>query len=671
MEKNLQERVSPRNGRGLRRDIQGLRAVAVLAVVIFHADLGLPGGFVGVDIFFVVSGFVITASLLREQIRTGNIRLREFYWRRFRRLVPALAVTIIVTLVVSALILSPFGPQQTVAATGIAALFSLANIVIDLRTGGYFDSAADLNPLLHTWTLSVEEQFYLVFPLVLLFSIVVAKKFRHAVGIALVLITAVSLSLTFVVSLFLESEPTAFLGFYSPVVRAWEFGIGALVAWWLTTRPPTIGRFFARAIYLSGLLLIGISFSTVSQMFPFPGPVTLLPVLGTALVIAAGSYDPWKWDPLRTRLAILIGNWSYSIYLWHWPFISLSKFIWPEISPAPAAVASLVFALASFYLVEKPFRTKKRKSARETVLLILIILGAPVVLAIAVLLWANHWDSQRGSPTEKPLGYEMGCHGPGTVNSALELCHFGERGGGKPAYLVGDSHAAHFTSGVKGATRELGLSLSVITASGCPLLDGVVAITAGDKERTPECGAWQEKVFQHLEISPAGTVILGLSDVYWDEPYRVIGRDGVSTDVNAGKLALLEIGLEGTIERLSSSGHQVVVVQTVPVWRGKNFFSPDNISFWAAVDGHPVTMSIENSRAVNAEAREIVTAISSKLGATVVDFSEDICPKGICQSQRFGAIVYRDNNHLTNGFSESLQVKWVEILEPRQIVPSP
>jgi len=147
--------------------VQGLRAVAVLAVVLFHASDVLPGGFVGVDIFFVISGFVIALSLLGEYRRIGRIRLAKFYVRRFKRLVPALALVVAFTLIASAFVLSPLGPQQTAIFTGVAAVFSVANISIALTTGDYFDAPAELNPLLHTWSLSVEEQFYLVFPIAL------------------------------------------------------------------------------------------------------------------------------------------------------------------------------------------------------------------------------------------------------------------------------------------------------------------------------------------------------------------------------------------------------------------------------------------------------------------------------------------------------------------------
>lgn len=159
-----------------RLDVQGLRAIAVLMVIAFHAKLPLPGGFVGVDVFFVISGFVITSMLLREHARSGRIDLKRFYIRRFKRLTPALAVMVVITLVASTLLSSPLGPQQNTALTGLGAIALIANLVIAQTSGGYFDAPAATNALLHTWSLSVEEQFYLVFPVLLIVSLRFARR---------------------------------------------------------------------------------------------------------------------------------------------------------------------------------------------------------------------------------------------------------------------------------------------------------------------------------------------------------------------------------------------------------------------------------------------------------------------------------------------------------------
>jgi peptidoglycan/LPS O-acetylase OafA/YrhL len=177
------------NGAAFRLDIQGLRAIAVLAIIAYHAGLPLPGGFVGVDMFFVISGFVITAMLLREWNRHRKISFRNFYFRRVKRLAPALAFMTVVTVSVSFLVLSPFGPQELVAQTGIGAILSVANIVIARSTGNYFDPAADANPLLHTWSLSVEEQFYWIFPMLLSLGLILGSRLRTLSQKAMLLIS--------------------------------------------------------------------------------------------------------------------------------------------------------------------------------------------------------------------------------------------------------------------------------------------------------------------------------------------------------------------------------------------------------------------------------------------------------------------------------------------------
>jgi peptidoglycan/LPS O-acetylase OafA/YrhL len=169
----------PRFSVRYRLDIQGLRAIAVLSVIAFHAGLPVRAGFLGVDVFFVISGFVITAMLQREWLRHGRISFARFYSRRFKRLAPALALMVSVTMVLTFALLSPFGPQQTAAATAAGALFSVSNVVIAMTTGGYFDASAETNPLLNTWSLSVEEQFYLIFPIILSCSWFLASTKRR------------------------------------------------------------------------------------------------------------------------------------------------------------------------------------------------------------------------------------------------------------------------------------------------------------------------------------------------------------------------------------------------------------------------------------------------------------------------------------------------------------
>lgn len=292
------ERIRSRfSGSSRRVDIQGLRAAAVLMVVAFHAGMPVPGGFIGVDVFFVISGFVITAMLGREWAVTGRIHFGKFYIRRFKRLTPALAVMIATTMTVSALVLPPVGTQETAAQTAVGAMLLAANLVIARTTGAYFDAPAETNPLLNTWSLSVEEQFYLAFPLVLAIGWWLARRTRIARFTPVVLVTVVA-TFSFGLSVLGSSGYTFtggswvtggwLTGFYSPLTRAWEFATGALLAL-ASAKLVVASRRIAFSLGLVGTLFLSASLLLINGATPFPGLWTLLPVIGTMLIILAGT----------------------------------------------------------------------------------------------------------------------------------------------------------------------------------------------------------------------------------------------------------------------------------------------------------------------------------------------------------------------------------------------
>ena len=673
--------------REVRRDVQGLRAVAVLAVVLFHASDVLPGGFVGVDIFFVVSGFVIALSLLGEHRRIGRIRLGKFYVRRFKRLVPALALVVATTLIASAFVLSPLGPQQTAIFTGIAAMFSVANISIALTTGDYFDAPAELNPLLHTWSLSVEEQFYLLFPIAMVIGLsLFARRYRGAF-LVVALGTVLSFAALMAAPLVQRVYETPLLGFYSPVVRAWEFGIGALLALWVTSKPIRFSKLMARLLYIAGAVAIGFSFSPGILLGDFPGPITLVPTLGTAALILAGYGNPWgSRDPLTLRGAGLLGDWSYSIYLWHWPFVSLSAILWPTQSFVPALAAGISFipAIASFYLVENRLRFVVWSSIPHAVLAVLTTIGIPLAVAGGLWLIATQISLQLATPTsdsptgnspdvqslselakERPPGYDLGCHGPPSLADPLSVCSWdfpdaSEKGG--PVYLIGDSNAAHFTEGLRVAAEADGRDLSVATASNCPLLDGVVPQVGGDID-VQKCARWQDMVLEHLAESPDGVVVLASTDSYWlGEDGRVIGPDGVVLTSQADRLAGFEAGLQGITQALAAEGHRVVLVQSVPQWRDKYAWSLDSCSLFDTLSGCNEQMPLEDYVEMTAPVRGVIEDASELEGASAADFSSAICPGGICQTRLDDRWVYRDGSHLSNAFSASLSGDWAATL---------
>ncbi|HEX5149372.1 MAG TPA: acyltransferase family protein [Candidatus Limnocylindrales bacterium] len=359
--------------------MEGLRAVAVLAVLWYHIGLpGLPGGFVGVDIFFVISGFLITGLLLREREATGRISLRNFYSRRMRRILPAVLATIAATMVVAALVLAPL-QMPGIAQDGAAAALSLGNMRFAFESADYF-AATDPSPFRHLWSLGVEEQFYLVWPALL---IVGFRIFRSRGAIA-VLIGALAIG-SFGFALWL-TDAFAPWAFYSLPSRLWELALGGLLAvgaGWLARLP---GMLLAPIGWL-GVGLVAAGFALIDAATPYPGSAALLPTLGAAALIVAGrGRGPIGW--LLTRQPTrFIGRISYSLYLWHWPILVLPSLATGETLPLALRVAlggvSVVVAAASWRLIEEPFRRGRLWARRPR-----LVLATAVSTAVAVAVFA-------------------------------------------------------------------------------------------------------------------------------------------------------------------------------------------------------------------------------------------------------------------------------------------
>lgn len=668
-----------------RPDIQGLRAIAVLTVVAFHAGLPVPGGFIGVDVFFVISGFVITAMLQREWQQTGQIRLRHFYLRRFKRLTPALAVTTATTMVVGAFVLSPLGAQQTAAKTGIGAMLLIANFVIARTTGGYFDAPAETNPLLHTWSLSVEEQFYLVFPALIIGGWLLGRRrgvLRFSPFALVASIAVVSFALAVAGSAgFAPQGLGTLLGFYSPFTRAWEFAVGALLALTIATRTFHIRR-VSTAVGLIGMALLAASLWLITEATPFPGVWTVLPVTGTLLLLLAGIDSTAASSRLLSSPPMVkIGDWSYSMYLWHWPFIVVAGLLWPksQSSPLIAAIMSLAPALASYYWVEQPIRSIGQQTAKKTGLLVGVTVGTPVAVALVVgliasQLWAPRIQAITAEAAKKHAGYTLGCHfGPDDGYRDPEPCEWNAAASGLPVYLLGDSNAAHFVEGLIASTRDLNRPLIVTTSSGCPLLDVSIKNPLNPGyERA--CPARTARLLEWMQQQRPGTVVLSTSDVYWlSTDYTVLDQDGQPAANPESRVRLMETSLARTVTQLERSGHNVVIVQSVPHFFGDYSWDPASCTLMALLAGCVHEMPLEATLARSSEVRSAVLAAGESTGARVLDLADLICPDGECLSQRDGMPIYRDADHITVAMSVALAPLFGDVLTQVSAagVPSP
>jgi peptidoglycan/LPS O-acetylase OafA/YrhL len=368
---------------GTRPDIQGLRALAVVAVVLDHT-VGFPGGgFVGVDMFFVLSGFLITGLLLREYEATGRISLAAFYRRRALRILPAALLVILVTLGIAALVFNSSRFDRTVVDGLWSSLFVANWHFLDVGTD-YFAAAGPVSPLQHYWSLAVEEQFYLVWPGLILVTLLIARRAgarrqRRIPGGLILALTAASFAWALWES---RSAPTQ--AYFSTVSRGWELGVGALLAVhadrWRGIPPAT-----RSVLGWSGLAVIVVALVVVRGDTGFPAPAALLPVLGTALVILAGtgavsaaSAGPGADDrgyslpPLTNPVSGYLGDISYSLYLWHWPVLVLLASVVPAGTRfyfSVVLIITLGLSVAGFHLVEDPLRRSRLARRRADALL--------------------------------------------------------------------------------------------------------------------------------------------------------------------------------------------------------------------------------------------------------------------------------------------------------------
>jgi|GEM_PF-4327800 len=373
-----------------RSEIQTLRAVAVFFVLAYHSGLPMKSGYLGVDIFFVISGFVITSKLTLEFAQNKKINLINFFWKRYLRLAPNLSVVVIFTLFCSLIILNPLGQIQNAAITGAASLFSLANIVIAYFSGNYFSAPAYSNPLLHTWSLSLEEQFYIFLPIILLFVLFITKSSYKLTKIFMTSIfSIISLFSLFSIVYFSKYDPSTLksqiAGYYSPLSRSWEFGFGVVLAF-IGSR--NVSERIWKYLFTFGLILLFGSALLPSQQHDLNILVALIPVLvTTCLLFFRTTEGSGITGFYKSKFFTYFGDRSYSIYLWHWPFVVFAKVLFPDnqFFLLIAVITSLIPAVIVYDKIEHPVRIKELTNSvfLKTRILIVFTL-VPLVICLSL-----------------------------------------------------------------------------------------------------------------------------------------------------------------------------------------------------------------------------------------------------------------------------------------------
>lgn len=644
---SVTELVSKTSNAEFRPDIEGLRGLAILAVVGFHAGVpGLVGGYVGVDVFYVLSGYLISRLILIDLARSNTVSFTNFYARRARRLAPAAALVLVATLVLSAVVNAPL-ELPNIARSGQSAAVYLSNFRFARASIDYFGANASVDPFLHTWSLAVEEQFYLVWPLLLLVihslaTRLVPSRVRMATGIAMAVVTIASLALCIVLTR--RVQPWAF---YASPPRFWEFGIGALA----TLVPARVGRSLTstRAIPFVFLAAVLVPCVTFRSLALFPGWIATIPVLGTAGLLRVGATAPRHLlaQLLGHRSMQWIGRHSYSWYLWHWPLIIAARIVWPNASiviSLAASGASLLLAVATFRLLEHPVRasTWLRRRAVVSIAMAFVLAGIGLLSVQALRRYTKHVMARPAqqryadAKVDNPRVYGDKCTVPFLALRPEHDCVYGDPSSAKNVVLVGDSHAAQWFVPIEKIATAHGWRLTVRIKDSCPPIP--LEIYSDRLHRIyGECARWRDEVLREIVDQHPALVIMSSSDAYVRE-----------TDETRLTIDDYRLGLHALRSRLDAAHVPFVWIAdtpstgvNVPVClsrRDAAMFGRSDCTFQRATAWKP---------AVRDAQQEI-------LGSDrVIDLSASFCaPTALrCDVERDGMVLYRDNNHLTATFA--------------------
>lgn len=638
---------------GYRGDIEGLRAVAILLVVAAHAKVHwLAGGFVGVDVFYVLSGYLITGLLVQEIQTTRNLRFADFYARRLRRLLPALMLMLAVTCVLGWLLLAP-GEQPGQAKAGVGAALWLSNFYFAFSQMGYFAPGTETNLFLHTWSLGVEEQFYLVWPLLLVLVMGAwqgaknppsARRLKWGMVGIFVLSLALSLYWT-------RNAPH--LAFYMMPSRAWQFALGGLT--FLRFGAPAYqpdararrGTWLIAASWI-GLGLIVLAAWLLDEHVAYPGTWALLPSFGAALVLAAGSHGSMAGAGrlLSLRPMQAIGRVSYAWYLWHWPALLLGAALldfsngWNR---AALAVLSLLIAFLSYHFFETPIRRNRKLIARPR-MAVFVALALMIVAGSFALRWRNAAVQRMDSPeqlpyelvrTDAPIIYGMDCD-EWYHSADVHICAFGDKSAAHTAVALGDSVALQWFPVYAQVFDKPGWRLLVVTKSSCPMVAVPIFYPRIGREYT-ECAQWRHDGLLEIASLKPDVVIFGSTFTY----------DYTQTQ-----------WIEGTrqvLRSLSANAKQVYVMRSTPTlpFDGPSCLAPRSWLYRALSSRARCTGPAHTVLADNVY-QWLGAASTPFANVHLVDMTNSVCPGGLCRAQINGKIVFRDDQHMSATFAQSL-----------------
>ena len=671
-----------------RGDIQGLRGLAVGLVLLFHAGVpGFKGGFVGVDIFFVLSGYLITGNLMREIERTGQISFREFYARRIRRLLPASLFVLLVTLIAAAIWFPPLLLPGLALDISSAGLY-ISNLDFAIRATDYFSTSVIPSPVLHFWSLGVEEQFYLFWPLLLM--VVTLRKRFLSLQVLLLSLAVFVASLSFANWLLPRNQPWAFFSFPT---RAWELILGALLA----SAGGLISRIPQALSWVSGALGIAmVIYSGLTQDDPlrFPGTSALLPTLGAFLIIFAGSAlkPALPSRLLATKPLKALGKVSYSLYLWHWPVLVIPQVIamgrLSLVTRIALALLSVLLAALTERYIERPFRggfiitlkplrniaiagivasllavvafgvdyaatgdlrnKKISSSASDQRKFIdsLSLKSTPIntVPARAATLDfpvpADLEPDLLNADKDRPITYTDRCHTQMNLKASTQPCIYGDTASTTEIVLFGDSHALSWFPAINQVAKEMHWKLLSLTMSACSASD-IPAYNPSTGSLMKNCPIWRKASIQRIIAA---------------HPYLILvaSTSGFATTVNsvlskgAARAAIFTAGMKRTLTQLKSSGAKVMLISDTPA------LDKDPLVCLSAHPKSTLACATPVADAISNDWIAIESQIASSNSIPLIKPQMWVCPTNPCPVVIGKILTYFDTGHMTATFSQAL-----------------
>lgn len=655
------------------RDLQGIRAIAVLLVLIFHLwPENLPGGFVGVDVFFVLSGFFMTNILLNDHKQNGSISFTGFFARRAQRLVPATAVVVI-----SVALLSPLLPAtlwRPVAEEIVASAFFMENWLLQYRAVDYLAREIAPGALQHLWSLGVEAQFYVLWPLLIAIIIKQSERLKYSTRTSITLLV-LSIGLIFLVASIVISYSNSARAYFSTSARVWEFCVGGVIA--AGGLRETFRPTFARLAGYTGLLAILISAFAIDNQMVFPGWVAIFPCLGTGLLIVSGNsvragfiHRALTWRPLT-----YLGDISYSVYLWHWPLIFFSGYlISPNLSNSykfAIGATSIGLAVVSKILIEDPFRIRIQYSWKQKAV---ISSFAFALLAVAggliPLLMKDNYVNSRVFQTSNPsANYHPGAlaltdaaavddDAPAFIPDVVQArsdgsladkercqaalneteaqsCNLGYKEGFFHIVLVGDSHAAQLSDGFQQVANELGWEYTHMSKTECPFTESSVKNSrAGGEYDT--CNQWNKNVLNKINSLSPDLVVTTHSS-----RYTVTGTKN--------KQESFDRFVKGSIaqwNKLLNNGIGVVAIKDIPYFK--------SIAADCVAAG---TSDCAKPRSEVIIANQAIVEAANQAEIPIMDLTKAICGPEVCEPIVGNVFVWRDSNHLTATYIRTMSTE--------------